>query len=262
MDIFKLYRNFWDYCFENPETIKPTHIAIYSFTLEHCNRLGWKKKFGLPTTMVMEAIGVKSYNTYISALRDLVNWGFIEMIEKSKNQHSSNIVALSNFNKALDKALDKAMLKHGTRQHESTSESNSSINKPIYKETNLPITNNIEERKLKFSSTLEPYLNIYGKDLLNDFYKYWTEPNPSNTKFRKELQKTWSLERRLETWARNDKQFNNGKNGTSTTKSKAEILNDDLRDWVNSFDDLSTNENSHEGVDPSRSEFEDYELTE
>lgn len=31
------------------------------------------------------------------------------MIERSKNQYSSNIIALSDFDKALDKALDKAM---------------------------------------------------------------------------------------------------------------------------------------------------------
>lgn len=64
--------------------------------------------------------------------------------------------------------------------------------------------NNINERKLKFASTLEPYLSTYGKELLNDFYKYWTEPNKSNTKFKQEMEKTWSLERRLETWSNND----------------------------------------------------------
>lgn len=68
---------------------------------------------------------------------------------------------------------------------------------------------NIERRKLKFASTLESFLTIYGKDLLNDFYRYWAEPNKSNTKFKQELEKTWDLERRLETWARNDKKFNN-----------------------------------------------------
>lgn len=72
--------------------------------------------------------------------------------------------------------------------------------------------NNIDERKLKFASTLKPFINIYGKDLLNDFYKYWTEPNKSNTKFKQELEKTWSLERRLETWVKNDKTFKNNSN--------------------------------------------------
>ena len=72
--------------------------------------------------------------------------------------------------------------------------------------------NNIDERKLKFATTLQSYLSIYGKDLLNDFYKYWTEPNKSNTKFKQELEKTWSLERRLENWAKNDKNFNKNNN--------------------------------------------------
>jgi hypothetical protein len=139
MDYFKLTRHFWDFAFENPEKIKPNHCAMYLFIVEHCNRLGWKAKFGLPTTMVKDAIGIRSYNTYIETLNDLVEFGLIEMIEKSKNQYSSNIIAISNFNKALDKALDKATLKHVSKQSESTVQSTSSINKPntIYKETNI-----------------------------------------------------------------------------------------------------------------------------
>jgi hypothetical protein len=127
MDIFKLYRNFWDFAFDNPEKIKPNHIAIFSFAIEHCNRLGWKQKYGLPSAMVMEATGIKSYNTYISAFNELVDFGFIKLIEKSKNQYSSNIIALSNFDKASNKALDKALIKHTTKQSESTIQSIDSI---------------------------------------------------------------------------------------------------------------------------------------
>ena len=72
--------------------------------------------------------------------------------------------------------------------------------------------NNIESRKLKFADTLKPYLQLYGKELLNDFFKYWTEPNKSNTKFKQELEKTWSLERRLETWSNNERNFNKPEN--------------------------------------------------
>ena len=120
MNGYELSRAFFDWCFANPEKVKPNHIALYFFAIEHCNRLGWKTKFGLPTTMTKEAIGIKSYNTYINALNDLVELGFIELIERSKNQYSSNIIALSNFDKAHDKALDKALIKHGSKQSEST----------------------------------------------------------------------------------------------------------------------------------------------
>ena len=141
MNSYELSRNFINFAFENPDKIKPNHYAIYFFAIEHCNRLGWKKKYGLPTTMAMEAIGIKSYNTYINALNDLVEWGFIQLIEKSKNQYSSNIIALSNFNKALNKALDKALIKHDTKHCRSTEQSIDSINKQETrnKETNKHI---------------------------------------------------------------------------------------------------------------------------
>lgn len=128
MNTFDLSRNWFNWTFENPERISPNHTALYFFIVEHCNRLGWKEKFGLPTTMAKEAIGIRSYNTYINTLNDLVDFGFIKMIEKSKNQYSSNIIAISKFDKAHDKALDKALIKHATKQRESISS--------IYKQEN------------------------------------------------------------------------------------------------------------------------------
>tara|TARA_R100001244_G_C5162287_1_gene131103 strand:+ start:256 stop:999 length:744 start_codon:yes stop_codon:yes gene_type:complete len=136
LNSYELSRAWFDWCFENPEKITPNHSALYFFCIEHCNRLGWKEKFGLPTTMAKEAIGIKSYNTYIKTLNSLVDWGFINLIQKSTNQYSANIIALSNINKPLNKALDKALIKHGSKQRESIS----SIDKQENKEQN----NNIE----------------------------------------------------------------------------------------------------------------------
>ena len=126
---YELSRNWFDWCFENPEKISPNHTALYFFICEHSNRMGGKTKFGLPTTMAKDAIGIRSYNTYIKTLNDLVEFGFIELIEKSKNQYSSNIIAISNFNKAHNKALDKALIKHGTKQLKSIDSIDKQINK-------------------------------------------------------------------------------------------------------------------------------------
>jgi hypothetical protein len=131
MNVFALSRRWFDFCFKNPDKVRPSHTAIYFFAIEHCNRMGWKRKYGFPTTMVMEAVGIKSYTTYKQTLDELVDWGFIEMVERTKNQYSSNIIALSFFDeayvKAPDEALDKAMLKHASKQHQSTGESTVSI---------------------------------------------------------------------------------------------------------------------------------------
>ncbi|AQW96692.1 hypothetical protein BBD31_01715 [Elizabethkingia anophelis] len=162
MNIYDLSRSFWDFAFENPDKIKPNHSAMFFFAVEHCNRLGWKEKFGFPSTLAMEAIGIKSYNTYINTLNELVEFGFIRIIEKSKNQYSSNVIALSNFNKAYNEALDKALTKHLTKQSESTVQSIDSINIPIYNNTNLQIHKEEavaseipEEKKIEEPKTLE-----------------------------------------------------------------------------------------------------------
>ena len=76
----------------------------------------------------MGIIGVHSYNTYISALNDLCEWGFIQMVQKSKNQYTANIIALSNFDKAHDKALDKALMTHDIKQRESIDSIDKQVN--------------------------------------------------------------------------------------------------------------------------------------
>ena len=136
MNSYELSRRFFDWSFENPEKITPTHVAMYFFIIEHCNRLGWKEKFGLPTNMVKDAIGIKNYRTYTNALNDLVEFGFIKMVEKSKNQYSSNIIAIANFTiahtDAPTKALDKALQKHSQKHCKSID----SIDKPLTIKTN------------------------------------------------------------------------------------------------------------------------------
>ena len=42
---------------------------------------------------------------------------------------------------------------------------------------------------------------------LQNFFDYWSEPNPSQTKMRFELERTWDLSRRLSTWAKREKAF-------------------------------------------------------
>ena len=138
MNSYELSRRWFDYCFENPEKIRPIHSAVYFFAIEHCNRLGWKEKFGFPSQMVMEAIGVKNWRTYTKALNELVEMGFIELIQKSKNQWSSCIIAIVKSTQANNedasvkntKALDKALSKHGQKHCPGTV----SIDKPNNKE--------------------------------------------------------------------------------------------------------------------------------
>jgi hypothetical protein len=175
MNSFELSRNWFDFSFENTDKIKPIHTAIYFFAIEHCNRLGNKEKFGFPTTMAMEAIGIKKYDTYIKCFRDLVEWGFITLIEKSKNQYSSNIIALPFSGKARGKALDKALVKHGIKHSESTGQSMVSI---IKQETIKQET--IKKSEIKISDTYTNLLNEKFIDFFDDEFKPKTEEQIKN----------------------------------------------------------------------------------
>lgn len=126
---YELSRSWFNFCFEYPDLAKPTHTALFFFAIEHCNRLGWKKRFGLPTMMTKEAIGVRSTHTYIKAFNDIVDWGFFILIEKAKNQYSSNIIALSINNTAQYKALDTAMIRHGFKYESAMSKNDKASEK-------------------------------------------------------------------------------------------------------------------------------------
>jgi hypothetical protein len=93
------------------------------------------------------------------------------------------------------------------KERNSTVSVNVSVSDSVNVNDNIIKENNIEERKLKFASTLEPFLQTYGRDLLKDFYNYWTEPNKLNNKLRFESEKFWDLNRRLTTWKGKEKNF-------------------------------------------------------
>ena len=68
--------------------------------------------------------------------------------------------------------------------------------------TNTP--KSVEERKKEFAEKLKPYLEKYGREMLNNFYLYWTEINDGGKKMRFEMKKVFQLSSRLVTWYNNN----------------------------------------------------------
>lgn len=147
MNSYELHRIFFDWCFENPEKVTPNHVAIYSFAIEHCNRLGWKEKFGFPTQMAMDAIGIKKHQTYIKYFNDLVTWDFFKLIQKSSNQYSANIISLSCGKLKKGKALGKATITHAAKQTEKPSQSTWQSNSPVDKQGTIEPDNHEQGEK-------------------------------------------------------------------------------------------------------------------
>jgi hypothetical protein len=59
-------------------------------------------------------------------------------------------------------------------------------------------------RKVNFSESLKPFLEKYSKDMLNEFYLYWTEHGEKDRKMKFEKQKSFGISQRLATWNRNN----------------------------------------------------------
>ena len=68
----------------------------------------------------------------------------------------------------------------------------------------------IEERKREFIYKMLDLKNLYSSDIKTDFTNYWTEKNINGKKMRFEMQKTWDLKKRLDTWVKRSKQYNKG----------------------------------------------------
>lgn len=257
---YDLSRAWFDWCFENTEKITPNHTALFFFAIEHCNRLGWKEKFGFPMEMAKNAIGIKNYRTYSKTFDDLVEWGFFVVHQKSKNQWSANIIAIAKNTqanaeanttaptKALDKAIHQHLQKHSQKQVHGTvgidkqiqnnteqysnleqeREENEEVavvppaapevSKP--KKTKEQIAEELAKRISAFKESLLPFKEKFPVKMLSDFASYWTEPNNSGTKFRREMEATWDIERRLRTWASREKGFQTGKPVDTTEMKK------------------------------------------
>jgi hypothetical protein len=95
MNGYELSRTWHNWCFDNPDKYNSNHTAMFFWICEKWNRLGQKEKFGLPTEDSMEILRIKSKNTYYGVFNDLVEWGFIIVVQKSINQNTSTIISLN-----------------------------------------------------------------------------------------------------------------------------------------------------------------------
>jgi len=64
-----------------------------------------------------------------------------------------------------------------------------------------PAQDTMEQRAEAFKIEVFTFQEKYPVTMLDGFFSYWTEPTPSKTKMRFELEKTWEMSRRLVTWA-------------------------------------------------------------
>jgi len=137
MNGYELSRNWFSFSFDNYKC-KTQHTALFFWIVELNNRFGWKKQFSLRTNEALETLSIGNKNTYLSALRDLDEWGFIKIISPSKNQNQACIVEISRIKSdtTLHTTLDTALIQRGNDTAYDTAYDTASSTDPIDKQVN------------------------------------------------------------------------------------------------------------------------------
>lgn len=190
VNTFDLSRVWFEYVSENIN-IKPVHTHLYFFIINKWNILFWKKQIGIPTEHTMQSLNIRSYKTYINALNDLEDFGFITFIERSRNQNTSNIIEVVNNTKAESNPNTKALIKAGIQsEYQSEYQINDSIDKPINKELINYKTNKQEEIKFPFGD--EDFLKMWKiwKDYKKKEFNFKYKSSASEQGALKQLAKT------------------------------------------------------------------------
>ena len=89
------------------------------------------------------------------------------------------------------------------------------------KKTKVEIIEATKQRAQTFYNSLIPFVSTYGKEMVREFYDYWSEPNKSNSKLRYEQEKTWDLSRRLARWSNHNKEYNSNESKKTRTNDQA-----------------------------------------
>ncbi|MBC7486065.1 MAG: DUF4373 domain-containing protein [Cytophagaceae bacterium] len=155
---------------------------------------------------------------------------FIENIQdayKKRNNHCITLVDLRILLQGLgilkqDKSTPKVSGNPHTILDDSISENTipeNSIEKDKGAATATPPptpTISLKEREKAFFDSLTPYVKDYGREMLRAFYNHWSQINPGGKKMWFEMQKTFELSKRLQTWKANDIAWNKeGKGGAA-----------------------------------------------
>ena len=120
-----------------------------------------------------------------------------------KPQLDANIKRFENGKKPKTKQKE-SKTEAKDKQNESKVEANNNVNV----NDNVNKNENIEKRKIKFYDAIAKYVDEYPKQMLRDFFNYWSEHGENDKKLRFEKEKTFGLKQRLSTWhSRNPKQY-------------------------------------------------------
>ncbi len=179
-----------------------------------CNSLGWKETFKHSDRYISIQLGI-SVNTVRDAKNKLKQLGLIDF--KSPGKPSKGLDGATSFSiKTISKSDTVLDTVPDTRNKRNKTKEENTLNATVFAKT-PKLEVDITIRKNKFYEDCSKYVQKYGKEMVRDFFDYWTETNKSGKKMRFEDQKFFDMSKRFATW--NNKSFNYEKTKQNTTNT-------------------------------------------
>jgi len=170
----------------------------------------------------LKAKGLMSLILSLPDSWDLTVNGLVEIIKESKNTVYSILKELNGFGYVERNRITDStgkVIKWELLIYEQPHTKKPQLKKPdVEKCTQISTDNKINTNINKKYWIDEIQELNYPKEMKEDFIEYWSEESKTG-KTRQSMQKTWNTERRLKTWAKNDKNWNK----TKTSKIDAQI---------------------------------------
>ena len=170
----------------------------------------------------LKAKGLMSLILSLPDSWDLTVNGLVEIIKESKNTVYSILKELNGFGYVeRDRITDNTgkVVKWELIVYEQPHTKKPQLKKPDVENCSQISTDNKINTNLNKIYWIDEIQELnYPKEMKEDFIGYWSEESKTG-KTRQSMQKTWNTERRLKTWAKNDKNWNR----TKTSKIDAQI---------------------------------------
>lgn len=220
MNYIELINKFWT---ANEEySFRTVDIALYFYLLKVNNDCSWKEYFKRNNRKIQVDLDI-SFNTLKEGRNRLKNARLIDF--KTKNGDANVMYTLSNIDEVIDKVTNEVptrLVPSKDKLNQTKPNNNLIDEKPAATVVATPPKKivDIEIRKQDFYDDCAMFVEKYGKDMIREFFEYWTEPNKSGKKMRFEDQKFFDMNRRLTTWA--SKSFNKG-NYETTGKNRRTV---------------------------------------
>ena len=216
------------------ESFSASEVYVYFFLLNEFNARSWQNPIDIPNKLITVSIGISE--KALIDIRNRLQQKRLITFESGNKKAKSPSYYLPEVSKKVSNEVSKKVSKRVSNE---VSKNSSRYNNVRGDSINKTKTEDKEttpdgvakkdaaiaatlSRKKQFYDSLVPYVEKYGKEMIREFFDYWTETNKSRTKMRFEQQPTWETALRLATWANRDKNFKS--NGTTNRTTDQEDL--------------------------------------